>query len=184
MGNIFDNFEIPVQNETTLSLSELVQRARGLQPLLSKNAPESDRNRRASEENIQAVADADLFKLMVPKRYGGYEGTIRSHLEISAALGEACGGTSWVVSLINGCAWFAGLFPQQAQDDVLGTNPDARISGVFTPSTQVRRVEVGWSYRASGSFHRVRCTLNGRCWDVWSMTRTGRSRLNTLRLSP
>jgi 3-hydroxy-9,10-secoandrosta-1,3,5(10)-triene-9,17-dione monooxygenase len=53
MGNVFDNFEIPVQNETSSSLSELVQRARGLQPLLSRNAPESDRNRRANEENIR-----------------------------------------------------------------------------------------------------------------------------------
>jgi 3-hydroxy-9,10-secoandrosta-1,3,5(10)-triene-9,17-dione monooxygenase len=124
---------------------------------LSRNAPESDRNRRANEENIQAAADAGLFKLMVPKRYGGYEGTIRSHLEISAALGEACGGTSWVVSLINGCAWFAGLFPQQAQDDVFRTNPDARIR-VCSRRTQVRRVEGGlvisgkWFF-SSGSLH-------------------------------
>ena len=158
MGNIFDNFELPSRNETTSALRDLVHRAKGLQSLLLKNAAESDRNRRASEENIQAVAEAGLFKLMVPKRYGGYEGTIRSHLEVSAALGEACGGTSWVVSLINGCAWFTGLFPEQAQDDVFGANPDARVSGVFTPTTQVRRVEGGlvmsgkW-YFSSGSLH-------------------------------
>jgi 3-hydroxy-9,10-secoandrosta-1,3,5(10)-triene-9,17-dione monooxygenase len=158
MGNIIDNFEVPMQNETASPLRDLVQRAQGLQPLLSKNAAESDRNRRASEENIQAAADAGLFKLMVPKRYGGYEGTIRSHLEMSAALGEACGGTSWVVSLINGCAWFTSLFPKQAQDDVFGANPDARVSGVFTPTTQVRRVDGGlvmsgkWFF-SSGSLH-------------------------------
>nr|AAY54299.1 indole oxygenase [uncultured bacterium JEC54] len=158
MGNIIDNFEISSASETSSPLRELVSRAQGLQPLLSKNATESDRNRRASEENIQAAAEAGLFKLMVPKRYGGYEGTIRSHLEISAALAEACGGTSWVVSLINGCAWFTGLFPEQAQDDVFGADPDARVSGVFTPTTQVRRVEGGlvmsgkW-YFSSGSLH-------------------------------
>src|SRR5579863_3870226 len=71
------------------SLQELVKRAEALQPLLRKNAVESDQNRRASEENILAMAQAGIFKLMVPKRYGGFEGTLRSHLEMSAALAEA-----------------------------------------------------------------------------------------------
>ncbi|KXU82785.1 oxidoreductase [Paraburkholderia monticola] len=158
MGNIIDNFEIPHQNETSPDLKELVKRAKGLQPLLFKNAPESDRNRRASEENIEAIADAGLFKLMVPKRYGGYQGTIRSHIEVTAALGEACGGTAWVTSLINGSAWLVSLFSEQAQDDIYGANPNARVSGGFTPTTQVRRVEGGlvmsgkWFF-SSGSLH-------------------------------
>jgi 3-hydroxy-9,10-secoandrosta-1,3,5(10)-triene-9,17-dione monooxygenase len=140
------------------AFEELVKRAQALQPLLSKNAADSDKNRRANEENIQAIAEAGLFRLMVPKRYGGYEGSLRSHLEVSAALGEACGGTSWVVALTNVCAWFTGLFSKRAQDDVFGANPNARVSGVFTPSTQTRRVEGGlvisgkW-YFSSGCLH-------------------------------
>jgi 3-hydroxy-9,10-secoandrosta-1,3,5(10)-triene-9,17-dione monooxygenase len=158
MGNGTANFEIAPQNETPAPLSDLVQRAERLQPLLAKNAAESDRNRRASEENIQAIADAGLFKLMVPKRYGGYEGTLRSHMEVSAALAEACGGTAWVTALINGCAWFTGLFAKQAQDEVFGADPDARVAGVFSPASKVRRVDGGlmisgkW-YFSSGSLH-------------------------------
>jgi 3-hydroxy-9,10-secoandrosta-1,3,5(10)-triene-9,17-dione monooxygenase len=158
MGNLEAKFEIPTRNETPAPLSDLVRRAESLQPLLAKNAPESDRNRRASEENIQAIADAGLFKLMVPRRYGGFEGTIRSYLEVSSALAEACGGTAWVAALINGCAWFTGLYPKRAQDDVFGANPEARVAAVFAPATQVRRVDGGlvmsgkW-YFASGSLH-------------------------------
>ncbi len=113
------------QPESVPSLRELAARAEALQPLLSKNAAQSDKNRRASEENIRAIDEAGLFRLMVPKRYGGYEGTLRSHLEVSAALGEGCGGTAWVVALINVCAWFTGLFAQRAQDEVFGANPAA-----------------------------------------------------------
>ncbi|HZZ13236.1 MAG TPA: acyl-CoA dehydrogenase family protein [Paraburkholderia sp.] len=148
----------PNEAMAAASLHELTRRAEALQPLLSKNAAESDRNRRASEENIRAIAEAGLFRLMVPKRYGGYEGSLRAHLEVSAALGEACGGSAWVVALTNVCAWFTGLFPQQAQDEVFGANADARVSGVFTPSKQSRRVEGGliisgkW-YFSSGSLH-------------------------------
>ncbi len=140
------------------SLQELVKRAEALQPLLRKNAAESERNRRAAEENIQAMRDAGLFRLMVPKRFGGHEGTLRSHLEVSAALAEGCGGTAWVAALTNVCAWFTGLFSERAQNEVFGANHDARVSGVFNASPNTRRVEGGlivsgkW-YFSSGSLH-------------------------------
>jgi len=139
-------------------LEALVRRAEALQPLLTANAVVSEAHRRAAEENITAAKEAGLFRLMVPKRYGGYEGTLRSHLEVSAALGEACGGTSWVVALTNVCAWFASLFSKKSQDDVFGANPDARVSGVFSPSPKTRRVQGGivlsgkW-FTSSGILH-------------------------------
>lgn len=140
------------------SLADLVERARALQPLLRKNTVENEKNRRTCDENIQAIQDAGLFRLMVPKRFGGHEGTLRAHMEVSAALGEACGGTAWVVALTNVCAWFTGLFCEQAQNEVFGANPDARVAGVFNASPNTRRVEGGlvvsgkW-YSSSGSLH-------------------------------
>jgi len=139
--------EWPVQQpvKSGPALRELAQRAVGLQPLLMKNAAQAERDRRASEESIQAIAEAGLFQLMVPKRYGGFEGTLRSHLEVSAALGEACGGTAWVVALTNVCAWITSLYPTQAQDEVWGKNPKARVEGGLIIS--------GKWYFSSGSLH-------------------------------
>jgi 3-hydroxy-9,10-secoandrosta-1,3,5(10)-triene-9,17-dione monooxygenase len=142
----------------TPSFTDLVKRAEDLRPLLLENAAESERARRSVDVNIAAISKAGLFRLMVPRRYGGFEGTLRSHIEVSAALAEACGGTAWVVALINVCNWFTGLFCKQAQDDVFGENPDARVAGVFAPSFETRRVEGGliasgkW-YTSSGILH-------------------------------
>jgi len=44
------------------SLQDLTKRAEALQPLLFKNAPESDKNRRASEENIRAIVRQEKFQ--------------------------------------------------------------------------------------------------------------------------
>ncbi len=143
--------------EPSVSLEELVKRAEALRPMLLKNAAESEKQRRAAEENIEAIATAGLFRLMIPKRYGGFEGTLKSHLEVSAALGEGCGGTAWVVALTNVCNWFTGLFPKRAQDEVF-SSPDARVSGVFAPSFDTRRVAGGlvasgkW-FTSSGILH-------------------------------
>jgi 3-hydroxy-9,10-secoandrosta-1,3,5(10)-triene-9,17-dione monooxygenase len=145
-------------NASAVTLDDLVTRAEVLRPLLLKNAVESEKQRRAVEENIRAITEAGLFRLMVPRRYGGFEGTLKSHLDVSAALAEGCGGSAWVVALTNVCAWFTGLFSQRAQDDVFGANSDARVAGVFAPSFETRRVDGGlvasgkW-YTSSGILH-------------------------------
>lgn len=151
------------QGVSGISLEEMVKRAENLLPLLLKNAIESEKQRRTAEENISAIKEAGLFRLMVPRRYGGFEGSLRSHLEVSAALGEACGGTAWVVALTNVCAWFAGLFPKQAQDEVFGADAEARVAGVFAPSFKTRRVEGG--LRVSGKWY----TSSGILHATWAM---------------
>ena len=102
-------------NKHNTALDELVLRARELVPLLEKNAVKTEKDRRTHQENIDAIEKAGLFKLMVPKRYGGYQGTIKSHLDVTSVLAEGCGSTAWVVALTNVCAWFTSLFCEQAQ---------------------------------------------------------------------
>ena len=75
--------------ETTVDAEELIRRATELQPLLARNAAQAETDRRIPEENIEALREAGLFKLMIPRRLGGYETTIKTQLEVSAALGEA-----------------------------------------------------------------------------------------------
>jgi alkylation response protein AidB-like acyl-CoA dehydrogenase len=140
------------------STEDLVARIRELHPLLERNSAQGEQDRRVVEESIAALTDAGIFKIAQPRRYGGYEMPVRTQLEVSAAIAEADGGTAWVVTLCNQCAWMTGLFPEQAQDDVWKSNPDAKISGVVTPSSQSVKVDGGfrvngrWYYN-SGSWH-------------------------------
>ncbi len=138
--------------------AELVARVKELQPLIRKNAAQGEKDRRVVEESIQALTDAGLFKVAVPKRYGGYETSMRTMLDVSAALAEADGGTSWVVTLANVMTWAVGLFPEKAQDEVFGANPDAKVAGVLAPTATTRKVDGGWQvtgrwYYNSGSLH-------------------------------
>jgi alkylation response protein AidB-like acyl-CoA dehydrogenase len=138
--------------------AELVARIRELQPLLREHAARGEQDRRVTEESIEALRDAGVFKVAQPRRYGGYETSMRAMLDVSAAVGEAEGGTAWVVTLLNVCAWMMGTFPQQAQDDVWGSDADALVSGVLAPTAETRKVEGGhmvsgrWYYN-SGSWH-------------------------------
>lgn len=137
---------------------ELVERARGLHRLIEANAPQAEQDRRVGEDTISALADAGLLRLGQPRRYGGYEAPLRTQIDVFAAVAEADGGTAWVVALVNQCAWMAGLFPEQAQDDVWKDHPGARLSGVVSPTAQTTKVDGGYSitgrwFYNSGSWH-------------------------------
>ncbi|MEY2632166.1 MAG: hypothetical protein RIR00_820, partial [Pseudomonadota bacterium] len=55
------------------SEEEIVQRARDLIPLLRERAESCEKNRMVSKETIQAFQEAGFFKILQPKRWGGYE---------------------------------------------------------------------------------------------------------------
>jgi alkylation response protein AidB-like acyl-CoA dehydrogenase len=144
--------------ETAVTGDELIRRAVDLQPLLARNAARTEADRRVPDENIEAIREAGLFRLMVPKRLGGHETTIRTKLEVSAALAEACGSTAWVTALTNVCAWVVGTMSDRMQQDIFGADPDARVAGVLAPSPDVEKVDGGyivsgrWPW-SSGSLH-------------------------------
>ena len=116
------------------TVKELVGRVRDLSPLFRKNAAAGEANRRVEEEDIQAAAKAGLMKVCTPKRYGGWEMNTRAMLDISAAIGEADGGTAWVVNLNNICCWLTSLYSTKAQDEV-----SAPIRTRASPACSTRR---------------------------------------------
>ena len=139
-------------------LAELLKRAEALRPLLERNAETTDSLRRLPDEVVMAVREAGLCRLMVPKRFGGYETSIRTYVEVTAELGRGCGSTAWVSSLINVCAWLTALFPDRAQRDVWGANADAWVAGSLAPHGNAMPVDGGWRVTgrwmwASGCLH-------------------------------
>ncbi|MEU4173695.1 acyl-CoA dehydrogenase family protein [Streptomyces sp. NPDC026589] len=131
--------------------SELLRTARELVPLLARNAEQGERDRRLTDESVKSLTAGGMFRLAVPKRYGGHEVSLRTLVDVSATLAEGDGSASWVVGVGSSLAWVTSLFPEQAQDEVFGADPDTRISGVLTPSATAERVDGG--YRVSGRWH-------------------------------
>jgi alkylation response protein AidB-like acyl-CoA dehydrogenase len=136
----------------------LIARAASLRPLLERNAERTEAERRLPDEVVQALRETGLCALMVPKRFGGYQTSIRTYIDVLSELGCGCGSTAWVASLINICAWLASLFPERAQRDIWESNPDAWAAGSLAPNGSETPVEGGWRVTgrwpwASGSLH-------------------------------
>ncbi|MEQ3552846.1 oxidoreductase [Pseudonocardia nematodicida] len=137
--------------------SELVDRARRLGPLIAKDAVQGDRDRRLTDDVVEALTGATLFDLSVPRAYGGPELPVRSVIEVSAAVAESDGAAGWVTAIYNSCAWMAALFPEQARQEVFGGDP-RRVAGVVAGDARTSPVDGGyrvsgrWPYN-SGSWH-------------------------------
>jgi 3-hydroxy-9,10-secoandrosta-1,3,5(10)-triene-9,17-dione monooxygenase len=142
----------------SLEQTALLEQAAAIRPILERNAGTTDAQRRLADENVRALRDAGLCRLMVPRRFGGYETSIRTYVEVMAEIGRGCGSTAWVASLLNVCAWLTGLFPEQAQRDVWGDDADAWVAGSLAPNGVATPVDGGWRVTgrwpwASGSLH-------------------------------
>jgi alkylation response protein AidB-like acyl-CoA dehydrogenase len=136
---------------------EMARRASELVPLLRANAAWTEQNRRLHPESIEALADAGIFRMRVPARYGGYESDTQTLVDVGTELGRGDGSTSWVASVYWIPGWMVGLFPDEVQDEVFAT-PDVRVCGTLSPSGMAKPRDGGivvtgrWGF-ISGALH-------------------------------
>jgi 3-hydroxy-9,10-secoandrosta-1,3,5(10)-triene-9,17-dione monooxygenase len=139
-------------------LAALREDAAALVEVLQRNASQAEEDRRIPDENIKMPTEAGLFRLTMPRRFGGHQASIETVLQVSAELGRGCGSTAWVTTLMNSTSWMIGLFADRAQQDMFGVDPDARACSVLMASSNSKYAKGGqvvtgkWSF-ASGSLH-------------------------------
>ncbi|MFD3657523.1 acyl-CoA dehydrogenase family protein [Streptomyces sp. 24-1644] len=142
---------------STPARTELVERASKLRPLLQSHAAWTEENRRLHEESVEAMAEAGIFRMRVPARYGGYESDARTLVDVAAELARGDGSAAWTASVWWIPTWMAGLFPDHVQDEVF-SRPDVRVSGTLSPGGMAAPADGGvvvngkWGF-ISGAWH-------------------------------
>jgi alkylation response protein AidB-like acyl-CoA dehydrogenase len=126
------------------SPEEMVARARALAPRLAARAEQCERDRRVPEATIAEMKDAELDRLMVPARYGGFEMGWETLCEAAIELGKGCGSQAWVITIYGDHNHLIGNFAREAQDDVWGADPRALTSTCFQPLGTMRPKNGGY----------------------------------------
>lgn len=139
--------------------AELVERADAMQPALRERAQNADKQRTLPAASVDEMRAAGFFRLYQPARYGGFEMPWGVQVQISRALGRACGSTAWIASVIAVHSLMVGRMRQAAQDDVWADDPDAivatasaRTSGKAVPTDGGYLLDGAWRF-ASGVDH-------------------------------
>lgn len=130
------------------SAVDLIAAARDLVPYLRGQAAQCEAERRVSDATIAKLHQAGLFKLVKPRRYGGYELGWDVFSEAVIAIASGCGSIGWVYSVVGGHAPVVVRFGTKFLDEFWGDTPEALASSCRRSSGSIAPVAGG--YRGSG----------------------------------
>jgi 3-hydroxy-9,10-secoandrosta-1,3,5(10)-triene-9,17-dione monooxygenase len=149
------------RQDTTAAIptaEEMIARARAMIPALAARAPRDGRERRIARETMAEMQAAGLFRVLQPRRWGGYELDIHSYFEIQMALAEGDMSVAWVYGVVGIHPWLIALLDDRAARDIWGRD-DSTLTcsslmpvGVATPADGGYRLSGRWKY-CSGCDH-------------------------------
>lgn len=151
-----------------VSFEETVKRASDLVPVLRERASRAEEARIILPETLTQLHETGVLRALQPKRWGGMELPFEACFDVASELGRGCASTSWAGVNLLIHHWMLGLWPEAAQADVWGDDPQALIaSGVNTAAGKAVAVEGG--YRVSGTWN-FSSGVNVATWNMLGMT--------------
>lgn len=136
------------EKNSTPEVAELLRRAETIAAVARERAVETEKARQVSADLVGMMRDADLFKIMQPRAYGGYEFGYDVFVEVVATIASGDGSTGWVYSLGAVHQWLIACYPQDAQQEVWGKDPGAIAAVSYAPTGKA--VQASGGYRVSG----------------------------------
>ena len=139
--------------------SSAPERARALQPLLDDHGAEMDRRREVTPEVVDALVQADMLRLLLPRSLGGQELQLIEYARTIEALGYADASVAWFINQSNvSSSTSAAAMPHATALEVFGPpNVGLAWGARHSRSTAIRvpggyRLTGTWSF-ASGGRH-------------------------------
>ncbi len=133
----------------TPTAADLMRQASAMLPALKERAARTEELRQLPEETVADLLASGLYRIGVPARYGGLDVDYALLLDVAAELGRACPATAWCYGLWAAHAWLVGYWPEPAQEEVFGSDPDALCSSSLNVGRSTC-APVDGGYRLSG----------------------------------
>ena len=135
--------------------SEIISRARALIPTLAERSLEGRRQRRVPDATIADMQRAGFFRVLQPKRWGGYEMDLDAFYEIQLALAEGDMSTGWIYGVSGVHPWFMALLDDRAAQEVWGDDSSTLICSSLMPAGKAAAADGG--FRLSGRWKYASC---------------------------
>ena len=130
-----------------MTLSPL-EAARKLAPRIRSSADEIDAARELPRPLFEALADAGMFHLAVPRAIGGVEIDFPTYVQVIEELGKADASTGWVINQGAIYGTYAARMPQDVARSIWIDPPRAVVAN--TPAPTAQAVVVPGGYRVTG----------------------------------
>lgn len=130
--------------------AEIVARAEAMVPWLRDQADAVEKARMVPEATIQAFQDAGFFRILQPRRWGGYEMSPNVLNRVLMELARGCPSSAWNVMVLGVHPFEVGLLDPRCGDELWGEDSTRLVSSSYAPFGTVTAVEGG--YRLNGEW--------------------------------
>ncbi|MFJ8313924.1 MULTISPECIES: acyl-CoA dehydrogenase family protein [unclassified Streptomyces] len=132
--------------------ASVLDAVKAIVPKLRDNGAEAEDRRWIPDENIELLEKAGVFRLGVPRRFGGIEASLADQIAVVAEISRGCGSTGWVAGAWVQGAWVATLYPDDVQEEIFADGA-VRISGGLAPTATMAHAEGGYVLNGSWNFN-------------------------------
>lgn len=137
------------QPEPGLRPEEIIARAQSMIPMLRDQQNEADARGHFSPDVLQQFIDAGFYRILQPKKFGGYEFDYVTHLEVVYRIAQGHPSSGWCFCLsANSVLVVSSFMSPEGQAELFGTTGEYRSPHRMVPGGEVRVVDGG--YRISG----------------------------------
>lgn len=138
-------------SKAILEAKPLMERLDALRDLIESSADADEEATQLSDEVLDALEQAELFKIMAPRVVGGMEAHPRLVIDALRKLSYFDGSTGWYCqAAVTGPAVAGAYLGDRAIDEIFCSATRATCAGQAAPTGKAERV--GDGYRISGSF--------------------------------
>src|SRR4029077_4456751 len=96
-------------------------------------AEEIERSRRLPLSLVEAMVEAGLFRLWVPRTLGGEETDPMTLVRVVEEVSRAGGAAGLCLAIGGEYGIFGGYLPDDAAREIYGSDPSVRTAGAFRP---------------------------------------------------
>jgi len=133
---------------------DLVERARSLQPLITRDSDEIERTRRLTPAVTSALIENGLYRSLLPQSLGGSEAPLEIFMQMQEEIAKADASTAWCLGQCSVCAMTAAYLDPNAAKEIFNTAPGILAWGAIAHEVQAvpggYKANARWDF-ASGS---------------------------------
>jgi alkylation response protein AidB-like acyl-CoA dehydrogenase len=132
------------------SAAACLERARALIPALAAAAPRIEAATGLPDDVVDALHDAGMFRLLLPRTIGGFELSPAAYARCIEALATGDASAAWVVNQASGCAMTAAYVAPAVAREIWGGR--GVLSWGNGPGTKARAVRAEGGWRVTGTY--------------------------------
>ncbi len=130
--------------------AEYLGRVHAIADIISAAAARAEQERRLPDDLMTALHDGALFRLLLPRQYGGEAVEPATFFQTIEAVAKLDASTAWCLCQANGCAMAAAYVAPAVAEEIWGRDPAAALA--WGPMAKAQAVRDRGGVRLSGTW--------------------------------